>query len=291
MAPFDKQASERAAENAWAASPELRHEFCDNKAHFIAYRVAADAGRVKEASRIDSGAMAPPAQPTTDDHQARAQAEREWQDSAVIRAEFGGDMAAYIALRAAQARGATRVIGRRPADGVRDGPDAEGGGIISNTNTSEDPVTAAAQREWVTSPALRAEFGGNLDWYVALRRAEARGIVKLHAPALVLAPDVAPSMTVTPANPTTAMLRGALIGLDVEGLTSNSTAMPTPPQGAGLFRFSTLTWPRFLKEEAASSGQPWWLVALKEPSIYTAGNADLAMCRDELRKALASVKP
>lgn len=36
-----------AAEKAWASSPSLRHEFGDNKAAFLAYRVALAEGRIR----------------------------------------------------------------------------------------------------------------------------------------------------------------------------------------------------------------------------------------------------
>lgn len=120
MGTFDKQASIRAAEAAWASSPELRAEFVGNREAFIAWRCAVDAGRVKvlATSATGNAAPAPAAQPL-DDHQVRAQAERDWNASPAIRAEFGNDLARYLAWRSADARGAIRLHGGQDKTGKR----------------------------------------------------------------------------------------------------------------------------------------------------------------------------
>lgn len=113
MNTFDKEAVVNAAEAAWAGSPELRHEFLDNKETFIAYRCAVAAGRVKAASpAIEGKASRPTWVQPLDDHHVRALAAREWQESAAVRAEFGNNQERYLAWRVAESRGAIRVHGR-----------------------------------------------------------------------------------------------------------------------------------------------------------------------------------
>lgn len=175
-------------------------------------------------------------------------------------------------------------------------------------NTNTDPIAAAAARDWAASPALQAEFAGRPEWYTALRRAESTGLVKVHAPAraaaglaaAAAAPIVAPapaavplphatsSAPVAPQTGTAAPTPGPLdlTGLDVEGLVSRTTRVPRAPAGGGQFNDSGMPWPRFLTRQAASIGQPWWIVALREPEIYQAHNVDLELAREELRLAL-----
>ena len=61
---------------------------------------------------------------------------------------------------------------------------ASAGGELRNSNKAEGGtdlygIEARCAREFAASPALRNEFAGNLEAYVAYRKAEARGRVRI----------------------------------------------------------------------------------------------------------------
>lgn len=173
---------------------------------------------------------------------------------------------------------------------------------MTSSASIPEPIEAQAQRDWASSPALRAEFGGNQSWYTALCRAQARGLVKLRAPAARIDARVA-----TPLNPPSAadipqasgqgaptsatldLIGLDLNGLDIQGLLSPA-ANPRPPAGPGRFKGNPRSggdWWKFIAAEAEASGQPWWVVALREPATYNDGER-LLSARTELRRALDS---
>lgn len=172
MGTFDKQASTRAAEAAWAASPVLRHEFMGDKEVFIAYRCAADAGRLKVFSGcgaapagVATAAGAPSTTPRPDAHAVRQLAEREWAESAAIRSEFG-DQAAFLAYRCAEAAGQVRVFSNTvaaPAAAAPSAPATVGAAPPAAAAPAADPAVddelfRRAKDRWLTSAEVREAF-------------------------------------------------------------------------------------------------------------------------------------
>lgn len=91
-------------------------------------------------------------------------AESVWAADDSVRAEFGSkDL--YLALRRAEAKGQSRTLGRGVTAFVKP--------------TVQTPAPGQFDSEWDSDAALRAEFGGSKETYLAFRRAEQNGSVKI----------------------------------------------------------------------------------------------------------------
>lgn len=101
-------------------------------------------------------------------------AESVWAADDSVRAEFGSKDV-YLALRRAEAKGLSSTLGRGVTAFIKP--------------TAQTPAPGQFDSEWDGDSALRAEFGGSKETYLALRRAETDGSVK------VLAPGAARSQT------------------------------------------------------------------------------------------------
>jgi len=112
----------------------------------------------------------------------------EWRKSAALRAEFGGDLDSYIAYTKAVNNGRVRLYSRKsyldtvkPAAALTatqtdNKPPAGGKGA-----PSEAPLEDVCKADWSKSAALRAEFGGDLDSYIAYTKAVSNGQVRLYS--------------------------------------------------------------------------------------------------------------
>lgn len=278
MKPFDKLASNRDALNAWAESPELRREFGNDQAAFVAYREAVDRG---QAGRLGAPAWAS-LPPIASAEGARAQAEREWDQLPAVRAEFTSK-ANYLAYRAAEARGAVRL--RAPkAPWHRSAPSA--------------PASASG----AASPrAAQGWEAGSLQVMRELQSAAARApaaVLPAAAPARAsLPPPPAPAPAQRTPAPASGTYRAGLVpppaqssrwrrvfrsdcaALDLEGLLDPSVALPKRPTG-----------PMPACEDGTRMF-PWWFRHLHEAYYYDGLNdrehrLRLQTSREELAKAL-----
>jgi hypothetical protein len=94
-------------------------------------------------------------------------AEDAWNADASVRHEFCSKEN-YLAFRRAEAKGLSRTVGRGATAFVKD-----------SVQTS---APGQADSDWDGDADLRAEFGGHKEAYLALRRAEQAGSVKVLAP-------------------------------------------------------------------------------------------------------------
>jgi len=105
------------------------------------------------------GSSAPAA---TSRGQVATDAEGEWQANSQLRAEFGYDKEAFLCYRKAEAAGLVRIHFRAQA------------------NSSSPLTTQQAEGEWQANSQLRADFGNDKEAYLAYRRAEEQGLVRIH---------------------------------------------------------------------------------------------------------------
>lgn len=93
-------------------------------------------------------------------------AESVWAADDSVRAEFGSKDV-YLALRRAEAKGQSRTLGRGVTAFVKP--------------TVQTPAPGQFDSEWDGDSALRAEFGGSKERFLAFRQAEQDGRVKILA--------------------------------------------------------------------------------------------------------------
>lgn len=94
-------------------------------------------------------------------------AESVWAADDSVRAEFVSKDS-YLAFRRAEAKGLSRAVGRGVTAFVK---------VPVQTSAPGQP-----NDEWELDAGLRAEFGGNKESYLAFRRAEQDGRVRVFAP-------------------------------------------------------------------------------------------------------------
>lgn len=100
----DLDAVTRDAESVWAADDSVRSEFVV-KNDYLAFRRAEAKGLSRAVGRGVSAFVTVPVQTP-----APGQPNSEWDGDAGLRAEFGGDKEAYLALRRAEQGGRVRVL-------------------------------------------------------------------------------------------------------------------------------------------------------------------------------------
>lgn len=83
-----------------------------------------------------------------------------------LQAEFGGDVKSYIAFKMAESQG--RIKGR---SGETKSPVSVSGAAVGDE--------VALRQEFAESADLQAEYGGDVDAYVAFEKAEAAGRAKV----------------------------------------------------------------------------------------------------------------
>lgn len=120
-------------------------------------------------------------------------AESEWAADSAVRAEFGSKET-YLAFRRAEAKGLSRTVGRGATAFV-----------IASVQTY---VPGQGDAEWDGDSKLRAEFGGNKDDYMALRRAESEGRVRTLTPGAAHTQRPQAALRLPPSGPSIQAVQG-----------------------------------------------------------------------------------